>query len=74
MYRLVNGKISREPVEIDKGEPLKRQLQSFVECSRRGIQPVVSGSEAAAALRLAIEITEITRLATGELVKEIRGG
>jgi predicted dehydrogenase len=71
MFRLVNGTISREPVEIDKDEPLKRQLQSFVECSRRGSQPVVSGSEAAAALELAIEITEITRLATGELAREI---
>jgi predicted dehydrogenase len=71
MFRLVNGMISREPVEIEKDEPLKRELQSFVECSRRGIQPVVSGSEAAAALKLAIEITEITRLATGELVREL---
>jgi predicted dehydrogenase len=71
MFRLVNGMITREPVEIEKDEPLKRELQSFVECSRRGIQPVVSGSEAAAALGLAIEITEITRLATGELVREL---
>jgi hypothetical protein len=53
---------------------LKRELQSFVECSSRGVQPVVSGSEAAAALELAIEITEITKSATGELIKEIRGG
>ena len=72
MFRLVNGIITREPVEIDKGEPLKRELQSFVECSSRGVQPVVSGSEAAAALELAIEITEITKSATGELIKEIR--
>jgi predicted dehydrogenase len=71
MYRLVNGAISREPVEIDKDEPLKRELQSFVECSRRGIQPIVSGSEASAALVLAIEITEITRSATGELARGI---
>src|ERR1700741_2375630 len=71
MFRLVNGMITREPVEIDKGEPLKRELQSFVDCSRRGIQPIVSGSEAAAALELAIEITEITRSATGELIREL---
>jgi predicted dehydrogenase len=71
MFRLVNGKITREAVEIEKDEPLRRQLQSFVECSRRGIQPVVSGSEAAAALELAIEITEITKSATGELIKEL---
>jgi predicted dehydrogenase len=71
MFRLVNGKITREVVEIEKDEPLKRELQSFVECSRRGVQPVVSGSEAGAALELAIEITEITKSATGELIKEM---
>jgi predicted dehydrogenase len=74
MFRLVNGMITREAVEVDKDEPLKRQLQSFVECSRRGTQPVVSGSEAAAALELAIEITEITRSATGELIKDLGRG
>ena len=74
MFRLVNGKITRGVVEIEKGEPLKRELQSFVECSRRGVQPVVSGSEAAAALELAIEITEITKSATGELIKEMGRG
>jgi predicted dehydrogenase len=61
IYRLANGAITRNAVEIDKDEPLKRELQSFVECSRRGGQPVVSGSEAAAALELAIQITEITK-------------
>jgi predicted dehydrogenase len=71
MFRLVNGTITREAVEVDKDEPLKCELLSFVECSRKGIQPVVSGSEAAAALELAIEITEITKSATGELVREL---
>jgi len=71
MYRLVNGAITREPVAVDKDEPLKRELESFVECARKGLQPVVSGAEAAAALSLAIEITEITRSATLELTKEL---
>jgi predicted dehydrogenase len=70
LYRLVNGAITREPVEVDKDEPLKRELQSFVDCARRGLQPVVSGAEAAAALALAIEITEITKSGTGELAKD----
>jgi predicted dehydrogenase len=64
MHRLIDGKIVREAVEINKDEPLKRELQSFVECSRAGIQPVVTGSEAAAALALAIEITELSKSAT----------
>ncbi|MBV9392373.1 MAG: Gfo/Idh/MocA family oxidoreductase [Verrucomicrobia bacterium] len=61
VYRLVDGRILRQPVEIEKDEPLKLELESFVECSRRGSQPVVSGSEAAAALELAMVITEIIK-------------
>jgi hypothetical protein len=59
IYRLVDGEITRESVAMEKEEPLKRELQSFVECTRRGLQPVVSGSGATAALELAIEITEM---------------
>ena len=71
MFRLVNGMITREAVEIEKDKPLKCELLSFVECSRKGIQPVVSGSQAAAALELAIEITGITKAATDELSREL---
>jgi predicted dehydrogenase len=71
MFRLVNGMITREAVEIEKDEPLKCELLSFVECSRKGIQPVVSGSQATAALELAIEITEIIKSATDELSREL---
>ncbi len=52
-------KIVREPVEIDKGEPLKRELAAFLECARAGAQPKVSGREATAALELALEITRL---------------
>lgn len=51
-------KIVREPVEIEKGEPLKRELQSFVECCSKGVAPKVSGYQATAALDLAIQITQ----------------
>jgi predicted dehydrogenase len=50
-------RIVREPVEIERDEPLKRELISFVECARAGAQPKVSGREATAALELALEIT-----------------
>lgn len=50
-------RIVREPVEVEKGEPLKRELASFVECARAGVQPKVGGREATAALDLALEIT-----------------
>ena len=57
IYRLTGGRIVREEVEIDKDEPLKRELAAFVECARQGKQPKVSGYEGAAALELAVEIT-----------------
>jgi predicted dehydrogenase len=59
IYRLVDGQITRDSVAMEKEEPLKRELHSFVECARRGLQPLVSGSGAAAALELAIEISEM---------------
>jgi predicted dehydrogenase len=52
-------KIVREPVEVEKGEPLRCELQSFVECCRQGATPKVSGDQAAAALELALEITRL---------------
>jgi predicted dehydrogenase len=55
--RIAGGRIIREEVEIDKAEPLKRELAAFVECARHGKQPKVSGYEGAAALELAVEIT-----------------
>jgi len=50
-------KIVREPVPINKDEPLKLELQSFVNCVREKQQPVVSGESAKRALDLAFEIT-----------------
>jgi predicted dehydrogenase len=58
IYRKVEGKIARSEVEIEKGEPLKRQLAAFIECAGTGRQPKVSGFQATAALELAIEITK----------------
>ncbi|HEX4086503.1 MAG TPA: Gfo/Idh/MocA family oxidoreductase [Chthoniobacteraceae bacterium] len=57
IYRLGPGGIVREAVEIEKDEPLKRELASFIECAKQGKQPKVSGYEGAAALELAVEIT-----------------
>ena len=50
-------KIVREPVPIAKDEPLKLELQSFVNCVRERQVPVVSGESAKQALDLAFEIT-----------------
>jgi predicted dehydrogenase len=50
-------KIVREPVPIAKDEPLKLELQHFVNCVREKLTPMVSGESAKRALDLAFEIT-----------------
>jgi predicted dehydrogenase len=50
-------RIVREPVPIAKEEPLKLELQHFVECVRAHRTPMVSGESAKRALDLALEIT-----------------
>jgi len=50
-------RIVREPVPIRKGEPLKLELQHFVESVRAHQTPLVSGESAKRALDLALEIT-----------------
>jgi predicted dehydrogenase len=50
-------RIVREPVPINKGEPLKLELQHFVDCVSDRRAPVVSGESAKKALDLAFQIT-----------------
>jgi len=55
-------RIVREPVPIAKDEPLKLELQHFVECVREKQTPMVSGESAKQALDLAFEITRQVQL------------
>lgn len=57
MYRRTAEGLKREDVEIEREEPLKRELAAFIECAATGRAPKVSGFQAAAALELAVEIT-----------------
>ncbi len=50
-------KIVREPVPIAKEEPLKLELQSFVDAIQLRRQPIVTGEAAKQALEVAMEIT-----------------
>jgi len=50
-------RIVREPVPLEKAEPLRVESQSFVDCVRARQTPVVSGESARLALDLAFEIT-----------------
>jgi predicted dehydrogenase len=62
IYRREGGKITRDKVAIEREEPLKQQLVSFIECASTGRQPRVSGFQATAALELAVEITKRIQL------------
>lgn len=58
MYRRTAKGLEREDVEIEREEPLRRELAAFIECAATGRAPKVSGFQAAAALELAVEITK----------------
>lgn len=58
IYRRSPEGLTRAEVEIEREEPLKRQLASFLECAQTGRTPKVSGFQATAALELAVEITK----------------
>jgi predicted dehydrogenase len=58
IYRRAAGRITRDKVEIEREEPLKRQLISFIECASTGREPRVSGVQGTAALELAVKITK----------------
>jgi predicted dehydrogenase len=54
-------KIVREPVPIERDEPLKLELQNFVDSIRHHRDPLVTGEAAKQALEVAMEITEQIR-------------
>lgn len=58
VYRRDGMQIIREDVEVEKDEPLKLELASFVHSATQGAAPVVSGQQGTDALHLAILITE----------------
>jgi len=59
MYRMDGGMIEKVEVNVEKDEPLKLELASFIECATAGAPPEVSGQQGAAALDLALEITNL---------------
>ena len=50
-------RIVREPVPIQREEPLKVELESFIRCIAEKQEPLVSGESARQAIELALEIT-----------------
>jgi predicted dehydrogenase len=68
MYRLVRGDGERPAIDggkldVQREEPLKRELSDFLRAVREGRQPLVTGEDGRRALTLAQRITE--RMAAG---------
>jgi predicted dehydrogenase len=59
VYRKDGLEIVPEKVEVEKDEPLKLELASFVDCAIQGETPKVSGQEGTDALGVALEITRL---------------
>ena len=57
VYRKEAGRIVVDSLPIPRGEPLKLELQSFIEAVRLGGKPQVPAEESLAALKVAVEVT-----------------
>jgi predicted dehydrogenase len=53
--------IEIEPLRVEKDEPLKLELASFIDCVREQKRPVVSADDAIQALRLAQDVVNFIR-------------
>lgn len=58
IYKKHGGLISKHSLPIEKEEPLKKELLSFIDCIQNRKKPIVSGIEGRDALKLALEITQ----------------
>jgi predicted dehydrogenase len=60
-YKKEKTSIVKTPIPIEKEEPIKKEIESFVVCVRNNKKPVVSGVEAYEALKLAMKISNMIR-------------
>ena len=58
LYRKINNRITGKLINIKKEEPLKKELEAFVNCVRTGERPLVSGEEGRDALKIALQIED----------------
>lgn len=58
LYQRRRDVMKKNSIKVKKEEPLKKELESFVDCALNEKKPIVSGEEARKALKVAIDITE----------------
>lgn len=72
IYRKHGDLISKHALPIQKEEPLKEELKSFIECVRDDKTPVVSGVEGRNALFLALKICASIKEAQTQISERIK--
>ena len=55
-YRLVERSIRPMEITVEKKEPLRAELESFLECAARRARPLVAGEDGLAAVKLAKDV------------------
>jgi predicted dehydrogenase len=58
IYRKIDTQITKEKIKVEKDEPLKLELEAFVDCVRHRAAPRVGGAQASKALEIAMRITQ----------------
>ncbi len=58
IYKKHKSLISKHSLPIEKEEPLKKEIESFIDCIQNNKEPIVSGVEGRDALLLALDITK----------------
>jgi predicted dehydrogenase len=56
IYKKIGPLITKKPLPIERKEPLKNELASFLECIGKNLEPLVSGKIAREALAVALQI------------------
>lgn len=60
-YKKTGNTITKTAIPIEKEEPIKKEIESFISCVNNSTKPVVSGIEAYEALKLAFRIRQEMR-------------
>ncbi|MFH1094361.1 MAG: Gfo/Idh/MocA family oxidoreductase [Candidatus Omnitrophota bacterium] len=60
-FKKERDRIVKEEILVTKKEPLVEELSSFIDCIKKGKQPIVRGKEAKDALEIALAITKQIR-------------
>ncbi len=72
LLRKVGLQLQREDIPINKGEPLRLELESFIECVHQQNEPKVSGGLGKTALEVSLQITQQIREQMQRLSTDIK--